>query len=128
MNLLRPYGDWDTTLLSEGFRRKIPVDARYVSISRQPQPTVTALASYDKTCTFRFLPISDIYLFHDCKISMELKLVTKGEPRTKPVAGSYIGPVNNVLSSCISEVKIWVNGVPGMCTFILFVIRRTSRL
>ena len=116
MHLLRPYGDWDVSTLSQGFRRVIPVDARYVSITRQPHPTETALGADDMTCIFRFLPIADIYMFNDCKLAMEVRLVTKREPRAAPRAGSMVGPVNNTMSSLIRRVIVSINGKPGKLT------------
>jgi hypothetical protein len=120
MNLLRPYGDFDVTQLGEGFRRIIPIDARYVSVSRMPQPPETPIGPNDKSCLFRYLPISDIYLIHDIKLALEVRLVTKKEPRAKPAKGGQVGPVNNTLASLISQLKICVNGYPGTNEYITY--------
>ena len=113
MDNLRGINTFDTERLSQGFQRVIAQDTRYVSLSRTAQPTVNAVGAHG--CEFSFPPSNNIYLFHDIKCEMKLKLVTKDPPHATPTRGVLVGPVNNVLSSVISDVKLQINNQQGSC-------------
>lgn len=102
---------YDIRKLSEAFRRPLPTDGRYVSLSRQPQPPINAITS--KGCDFKFPPIADIYLIDDIKIVMSVRLATKDSPHIRPTNGAQVGPCNDVISSVISEIKLTVNNTKG---------------
>ena len=112
MELLQEANTFDYHKLAESFRHVLPTDARYVALYRRSQQTVNAIT--DKGCEFRLLPTSDIYLINDMKLHMKIRLVTKDTPHTTPITGTYVGPVNNIMHSCINEVKLQINGQPGL--------------
>jgi hypothetical protein len=100
--------------LANGFHRTPPTDVRYVSIGRIPQPPTQGVSQ--SGCEFRFPMSTDIYLFHDIKVQLKVRLVTKGENSSAhetPGDGTEVAPVNNVLHSCISSVRLGINGVNG---------------
>jgi hypothetical protein len=103
--------------LAEGFHRTLPTDVRYVQITRLAQPPGQAVSQ--KGCQFRFPKSSDIYLIHDIKCELQVRLVTKGENNSAhetPGDGTEVAPVNNVLHSCISAVRLGINGKNGKNT------------
>ena len=119
MNLLQESNTFNTHKLAESFRTILPVDARYVSLSRIPATTANVID--EKGCEFRLPQTSDIYLINDIKVHLKVRLVTKDPPHLPPAVGAMVGPVNNVISSCISEVKLTVNNTKGkliFCTYL----------
>ena len=111
MNVFQDANSFDPQKLSESFRQLLPTDGRYVALTRQPVSPINAIT--EKGCEFRLMPTSDIILLNDIKIHMKIRLVTKDKPHMTPRTGEMVGPVNNVISSCISEVKILVNNTKG---------------
>jgi hypothetical protein len=92
--------------LSENFHRHPPSDTRYVAITRLPYPPSNTVSQ--SGCLFRFPPITDIYLIHDIKCQMRLRLVTKTRPFSTPANGALVGTVNSVMQSMISQARIHI--------------------
>jgi hypothetical protein len=101
--------------LSASFHRTPPSDTRYVAITRVPHPPVNNVSQTG--CSFVFPPISDIYLVDDIKCLMKLRMVTKTRPWDIPYQGTLVGPVNNVMQSMISQVRIHINNHPRKSPF-----------
>jgi hypothetical protein len=99
--------------VSDEFHKKIVSDQRYVLVKRQPMPPKHSLQQTG--VDFFFPEISDIYSIDDIKIEITVKMCTKTDKTVKPKPGTKVGVVNNVLSSCIKDVKIRVNNVNSKC-------------
>ncbi len=110
-NVFQDADTFDPQKLSEAFRHILPTDGRYVALYRQTFPPVNAISN--NLCEFRIPAYSDIYLINDIKIALSLKIVTKDPPHVAPAEGAMVGPVNNVLASCLSEVTLLINESKG---------------
>lgn len=113
MNILKTTGSLDASTLSDGFDPPHLKDERFVSLSRTPLQPCNAIDQ--NGAQFKLNRISDIYLMDNITIELSVRLVTKDLPHSTPLPGAWVAPVNNVLHSCISEVKIYVNGISGRC-------------
>ena len=111
VNLMRTSGSLNAEALSDGLDPPHLKDERFVSLSRVPQQPTNTIDQ--KTAQFRLPPCTDLYLIDDIKISLKCRIVTKSLPHTTPLPGTLVGPVNNVLHSCIRDVKMTFNNVCG---------------
>jgi hypothetical protein len=99
--------------VSAEFHRNIMSDQRYVVVKRQPQPVQSSLQQTG--ANFLFHALTDIYQIDDVKIELTVRLVTKADKNITPHPTSKVGVVNNVLSSCIKDVKIGINNTNSKC-------------
>jgi hypothetical protein len=129
MSILIPPHSYATEALSQGFRKKLPADLRYVKLHRIPRSPV--LTINQKGVEFRFPGIPDIYLINNMRLELKISLKTKVTPHVTPIDGQKVSVrshsfnfvfvkkkisipqqvVNNVLHSCIKQLHISVNNV-----------------
>lgn len=112
-NLMQLSGSLNAETLSDGLDPPHVKDERFVSLTRIPQQPTNTIDQ--KTAQFRLPPTTDIYLIDDIKIALTCRIVTKDAPHTTPLPGTLVGPINNILHSCIRDVKLTFNNICGKC-------------
>jgi hypothetical protein len=87
-----------------------PADDRFVGLRRRhfdPSAAVT-----QQNAIFKMQPTASVYLFNKIWLELGLKLETVSPSPAPPPENEQVGPVNNVLHSLISQVKISIKEVP----------------
>ncbi len=112
-NLVREPFSQDAVEIDSGFWQSLPVDRRYDKVTYHQFEPLTALSRTARTIKFK-LPLwvaQNIYLLHACILQIKCKLV--GPDYDKPLEqGSQVAPINLLLLSLFSHLKIWFNDKP----------------